>query len=210
MRPSHLPSARYCLQLVGLALLMLGCDSAETTRQIIISRPASPIVSTLTATPLLSPPTLHPTPTLSAEIAEYDAVVQYWNSSIALTNQMSDAYNDYVLKTTPYITFDEYKQHKDTIVPTSDQLVTVIDKDIVTLQALKPPPRAAAYHNAVLQYWQEYRAYVSDLRQGIDHDNPDLWNQGISRQAKLNTLLGISEAEKKKIYDGYIVPGRAK
>lgn len=209
-----LSTNRYLL-LLGLALLMLGCDSVETTHQIIISQPAGGIAPALTVTPPLSPstdtpPTLHPTPTLSAEIAAYAAVVQYWNSSIALTNPIADAFNNYAAKTRAYDTFDEYKQHKDTIVPAADQLVTVIDSNTLALQALKPPPRAVAYHKAILQYWQEYRAYVSDLRQGVDHDNIDLWNQGIDRQPKLKALDATSEAEKEKLYNNYIAAGRAK
>jgi hypothetical protein len=61
-----------------------------------------------------------------------------------------------------------------------------------------------------VQYWQEQRAYVSDLRQGIDRDNADLWNQGIARQPKLKTLSDASAAEKQKLYNNYIALGRAK
>lgn len=216
MRRNPLLSASRALLLFGLALLLLGCDSGETTRQVILTRPTDGIVFAPTATATLPPATDTPvprpqaTPTTAAEIREYDAVVQYWNSSIALTNPINDAYNNYVAKTLPYDTFDEYKQYKDSIVPASDQLATVIDRNVAALQALNPPPRAAAYHNAIVQYWQEQRAYVSDLRQGIDRDNADLWNQGIARQPKLKTLSDASAAEKQKLYNNYIALGRAK
>ena len=222
MNTSRLLLASRFLLLLVIALL-LGCDSADTTRQVVLTRPgevaAAPTVSTASsvlhpaatlpprATATLPPPA---TPTLSPLIAEYAAVVLYWNNSVALTRQITAAYNDYIAKTTAYDTFDAYQQHKDIIVPISDQLVTVIDKNVAALQALNPPPPAVAYHNATLQYWQEYRAYVSDLRQGIDHDNTDLWNQGIARQSKIASLEATREAEQAKLYNDYIIAGRAK
>ncbi len=221
MRQTGLSHIARTFLLLGFALLLLGCDSADTTRQVILTRPGDNVASapapapkptaTATLTPLatatLPPPA---TPTLSPQIAEYAAVVQYWNRSIALTSPIATAYNDYIAKTSAYDTFDTYTQHKDVIVPISDQLVTVIDKNTAALQALNPPPRAIAYHNATIQFWQEYRAYVSDLRQGIDHANVDLWNQGIARQPKLDSLEATREAEQAKLYNDYIVAGRAK
>ncbi len=222
MNTNRLLPAPHGLLLLGLALLLAGCDSSDTTRQVILTRPGGSIAAVPTAMPvLLATPTLPPratatlplppaTPTLSPQIAEYDAVVRYWNRSIDLTAPIAVAYNDYISKTTAYDTFDTYQQHKDVIVPASDQLVTVIDKNIIALQALNPPTRAAAYHNATVQYWQEYRAYVSDLRQGIDHDNVDLWNHGIARQPQISSLEATRATEQAKLYNDYITVGRAK
>ncbi len=218
-----LPAPRFLL-LLGITLLLLGCDSADTTRQVVLTRPgasgaaapggstALPAPSATARQPLRATATLPPpaTPTLSPQIAEYAAVVQYWQASVALSGQIDSAYNDYIAKTTAYDTFDTYQQHKDIIVPISDQLVTAIDKNVAALQALKPPSPATAYHNATLQYWQEYRAYVSDLRQGIDHNNTDLWNQGIARQPRIANLEATREAEQAKLYNDYIIAGRAK
>lgn len=224
MHTLNLRSFSRALLLIGLASFVLGCDSSsnDQPRAIIISRPSDSAAFLPTATaPLptaapLKPSTATPpslpsaTPTLSPEIAEYQAVLQYWNSSVALTNQISDDYNAYVATTMPYDTFDEYVQHKDVIVTASDKLVTVIDTNLARLQALNPPPRAVAYHNATVQYLQEQRAYISDLRQAIDHNDIDLWNQGVTRWDKLQSLSDTRMTARHKLYEDYIATWRAK
>lgn len=240
MRHPYVSAAIRCGTLLIVVTMLAACG-AEEPREIVISRPlasgtsiavaSSPVATngslpsgkgdstngtaSTVIVPTIAPPTplrAIASPTLSAKVAEYEATVKYWYASYDLLGDILIKYNRYAEVVQAYNSFDDYKANKASIISLADQFNAAVDANTAKIAALDPPAPAVAYHNAMLAYWQAERAYISDLRQAIDRDDVDLWNQGskADRQQQLDSLNAVYRQEQAKLVNDYINKGAAK
>lgn len=198
------------LTITALALLLLiaaACtpsDSNSGPLEISLGPlPTEPLMTAMpTVMPSPTPEPATPTPTpVPAAYLEARQVAGYWNELSAIYNRVTDAENTYLNGTADMQSFDEFFAKKDAYVQTADQFVRVLDKAMADIAALTPPDRARPYHNATYGYLTEYRAYISDLRQGVSSNNITVWNQGVARQRKVAELEQLRRSERRTLFE---------
>ncbi len=178
-------------------LLLLACDGDGSPNHLEVSLgllstaiPASP-TPLLTATPTL-PPTITPAP---AAYLEASALAAYMNEANSLVSEARAAEVDYLNNSGNVAEFADVFARRNDFIKVSDAFVVKLDDVLARYGKLLPPTRALHYHDLTFARLSEVRSSTSDLRQGIANDSIDLWNNGVSRQEKINALLKQQNAE---------------
>ncbi|GEM_PF-2317120 len=186
-----LPAALLC------CLLLLACDGGSPPNRLEVSLgllstaiPASPTPQ-LTASPT-PPPTITPVP---AGYLEASALAAYMNEANSLVSEARAAEVDYLNNSGNVAEFADVFARRNDFIKVSDAFVVKLDDVLARYAKLLPPERARHYHDLTFARLSEVRSSTSDLRQGIANDSIDLWNSGVSRQEKINTLLKQQNAE---------------